>query len=157
VSNKKGVGKREKYKSTRSYIMSRIKSKDTKIELAVRKALWKDGYRYRKNYSLLPGKPDLVFLKEKVAVFCDSDFWHGYDWENKKSEIKSHKDFWYKKIEKNIQRDKEVTSLLEKKGYIVIRCWGHEIKNNLSECIRIIEKAILYRRQKKCREGNTKP
>ena len=88
----------------RSRNMKAIKSKDTCIEKILRKALWSKGYRYRKNYSKLPRKPDIVFVREKIAVFCDSEFWHGKDWDRENCKIKSNREYWIKKIERNIQR-----------------------------------------------------
>ena len=88
------------------------------------------------------GKPDIAFIGKKVAVFCDSEFWHGYDWENKQQEIKTRREFWIPKIERNMQRDKEVTEYLESTGWIVIRFWGHEIKNDPESCADIIQKAL---------------
>ena len=125
-----------------SYNMSRVRNRDSKIELMLRKELWSRGFRYQKNVSGIMGKPDIVFKGKKVAIFCDSEFFHGYDWENKKKEIKSNRDFWIKKIERNIQRDKDVTTCLEADGLIVLRFWGNEIKKNLNECADRIE-AIL--------------
>ena len=122
--------------------MQHIKSKDTKIEVALRKALWKKGLRYRKNYSKLPGKPDIAFVKYKVAVFCDSEFWHGYDWEHRKEDIKSRRDFWIPKIERNMQRDIEVTDVLKSDGWTVLRFWGKEIKKDVCKCADIIETAV---------------
>lgn len=122
--------------------MRMIKNKDTKIELILRKELWKRGYRYRKNVTTIFGKPDIVFIGKKVVVFCDSEFWHGYDWENKKLEIKSNREFWWKKIEGNIKRDKLVTKELENQNWTVLRFWGKDIKNNLNDCIEKVENAI---------------
>ena len=126
--------------------MQAVKNKDSKIELALRKALWAKGYRYRKNYTGIPGKPDIALTKYNIAIFCDSEFFHGYDWENKRKEIKSNREFWIKKIESNIRRDKEVTELLESQGWIVLRFWGKEIQKNLTGCIQIIEAAIARRK-----------
>ena len=124
--------------------MQAIKSKDSEIELLLRKELWRRGLRYRKNVKNIYGKPDIAFIRKKVAVFCDSEFWHGYNWEERKLDFKSNQDFWIPKIERNIQRDKEVTSKLEADGWTVLRFWGKDIKNNLKECADIIEKAIIY-------------
>ena len=121
-------------KEQRRKNMQAIRSKDSKIEIALRKAVWAMGMRYRKNYSKLPGKPDMVFLGKKIAVFCDGEFWHGYDWENRKHDIKSHQDFWIKKIERNMQRDKEINAKLEELGWIVLRFWGKDIKQNPEKC-----------------------
>ena len=101
--------------------MQAIKSKDTTIELALRKALWHEGIHYRKNYKILPGKPDIVLTKYKIAVFCDSDYWHGYDWENRQNRIKSNRDYWVPKIERNMERDQEVNRQLEESGWTVLR------------------------------------
>ncbi len=125
--------------------MQAIKSKDSSIELMLRKELWTRGLRYRKNYTKIIGKPDIVFIGKKVAVFCDSEFWHGYDWEHKKEEIKSNRDFWITKIERNIQRDIEVTQTLTDDGWLVLRFWGNEIKKQLSDCADKIEKAVNSR------------
>lgn len=119
--------------------MSKIKNKDTKIELILRKELWGRGLRYQKNVNSILGKPDIVFKGKKIAVFCDSEFWHGFDWENKKNDFKNNQKFWISKIEKNIQRDKYVTEKLEKEGWIVLRFWGKEISKNVKQCADIIE------------------
>ena len=131
----------KKTKEQISYNMSRVKNKDSAIELALRKELWSRGIRYRKNVTSVFGKPDIVFIGKKIAVFCDSEFWHGYDWENRKSDIKSHQEFWIPKTERTIQRDREVTERLQSEGWIVLRFWGKEIKKNVSECADIIQKA----------------
>ena len=123
--------------------MRQIKNKDSKIEVLLRKELWKRGLRYRKNANGITGNPDIVFIGRKIAVFCDREFWHGYDWDNKKHEFKSRQDFWIPKIERNIQRDKEVTEALENDGWTVIRFWGKVIKSNVEHCADIIEKAMV--------------
>lgn len=122
--------------------MRAVKNKDSKIELILRKELWAKGYRYRKNYSKLIGKPDIVLPKYKIAIFCDSEFWHGYDWENRKNDFKSNKEFWIKKIERNIKRDIEVTNLLTVQGWSVLRFWGKQIENDVNSCIEKIEEEI---------------
>ena len=122
--------------------MQQIKCKDSQIELLLRKALWRKGYRYRKNVKSVYGRPDIAFIGKKIAIFCDSEFWHGYDWENRKSDIKVRQDFWIPKIDRTIERDKEVTQKLESEGWIVIRFWGKEIKSNLNECVLRIEKYL---------------
>ena len=88
--------------------MQAVKSKDTTIELLLRKELWSRGIRYRKNVKSIVGKPDIAFIKKKVAVFCDSEFWHGFDWEYRKSDIKINRDFWIPKIEKILQETKRL-------------------------------------------------
>lgn len=128
------------------YNMKRVKNKDSKIELALRKELWKRGLRYRKNVPAVFGKPDIAFLGKKVAVFCDSEFWHGYDWEHHRDDIKSHQEFWIPKIERNMERDKEVTAQLTHEGWVVLRFWGNEIKKNPAACADIIEEALRNRK-----------
>lgn len=125
-----------------SYVMKRVKSKDSKIELSIRKELWKRGLRYRKNYGKVFGHPDVAFIGKKIAVFCDSEFWHGYDWENRKNDIKTNRDFWIPKIEKNIARDREVNERLKNEGWTVLRFWGAEIEKDTVRCADIIEKAV---------------
>lgn len=125
--------------------MSHIRAKDSKIEVKLRKELWSRGMRYRKNVAKVMGKPDLAFIGKKVAVFCDSEFWHGYDWENRKAQIKTNKDFWIAKIERNMERDREVTDRLRNEGWIVLRFWGKEIMDETSRCADEIEQAVKGR------------
>lgn len=127
-------------KEQRCKNMKAIKCKDTKIEIILRKALWKKGYRYRKNCKDVFGKPDIVFKKQKIAIFCDSKFWHGCDWENQKKRIGTNSDFWIKKIEGNIKRDKIVNETLIPQGWKVLRFWDDDIKTNINMCITLIEK-----------------
>ena len=127
--------------------MRAIRSKDTTIELALRKALWQRGIRYRKNYKGLLGKPDIVITKYRITVFCDSDFWHGYDWENRKARIKSNQDYWIPKIERNMKRDREVTATLVEQGWIVLRFWEHTIRKELEECVEDIQEAVEIRKE----------
>lgn len=122
--------------------MQAVKSKDSQIELLLRQELWKRGLRYRKNVKSVFGHPDIAFIGKKVAVFCDSEFWHGYDWANRKSDIKSNKDFWIAKIERNIARDKEVNNYLTSHGWTVLRFWGKEIQKNVTHCVDMIEKEV---------------
>lgn len=122
--------------------MQAIRSKDTSIEIALRTALWHRGVRYRKNYKQLPGKPDIAITKHRIAVFCDSDYWHGYDWENRHQRIKSNRDYWIPKIERNMARDKEVNEMLEAQGWIVLRFWEWQIRKHLDECVDIIMSTI---------------
>ena len=132
----------KKTKEQISFNMKQVKNKNTKIEITLRKELWNRGLRYQKNVTNIFGKPDLVFKGKKVAVFCDSEFWHGYNWEERKKDFKSHKEFWIPKIERNMERDKEVTTALQQQGWTVLRFWGNEIKKNTSGCADIIEKAV---------------
>lgn len=132
----------KKTKEQISFNMKQVKNKDSKIEIALRKELWSRGLRYQKNVTSIFGKPDLVFKGKKVAVFCDSEFWHGYNWEERKKDFKSHQEFWIPKIERNMERDKEVTEELQKQSWTVLRFWGKEIKKNAGGCADIIEKAV---------------
>ena len=132
--------------------MQHVKNKDSQIELKLRKALWHAGFRYRKNYRAVFGCPDIVFLRLKIAVFCDSEFWHGYDWENRKHDFKSHQEFWIPKIERNMARDKEVNERLQAEGWTVLRFFGREIKNNVDECVKIIAATIAAKKDElQCR------
>jgi len=119
----------------RSQLMRKIKSKNTKPELTLRKLLWSSGVRYRINSKTLPGTPDISVKKYKLAVFVDGEFWHGYNWETKKHEIKSNRDFWIPKIERNMQKDSEVNAQLKQMGYTVFRFWGKELKQNPGYCL----------------------
>ena len=132
----------QKTKEQISYNMQQVKNKDSEIEVLLRKELWSRGIRYRKNVNRIYGKPDIVFIGKKIAVFCDSEFWHGYNWEERKKDFKSHQEFWIPKIERNMERDAEVTAKLESEGWTVIRFWGSEIKKNAAQCADIIEQAI---------------
>lgn len=125
--------------------MQAVKCKDSKIEIMLRRELWNRGLRYQKNSKKIFGKPDIVFIGKKVAVFCDSEFWHGYDWDNKKNEIKSRQDFWIPKIEQNIQRDIEVNKKLSSEGWLVLRFWGNDIKKDLKGCADEIERKLKER------------
>lgn len=134
-----------KTKQQRSANMQKIKNKDSAIEITLRKALWSKGYRYRKNYSKLPGKPDIVLTKYHIAIFCDSEFFHGKDWPQLKQQLKrsNNSDFWIKKISRNIERDIEINKELQALGWTVLRFWGKEIKSNTDECIKTIEETIF--------------
>ncbi len=125
--------------------MQHIKSRDTKIEVILRKALWKRGYRYRKNYDKLPGHPDIAITKYKIAIFCDGEFFHGKDWEvlKPKLEKSNNSEFWINKISRNRDRDDEVNKSLLFMGWTVIRFWGTDIKKNTDECIKVIEETVF--------------
>jgi DNA mismatch endonuclease (patch repair protein) len=129
----------------RSKNMSRIKGRDTSIEITLRKALWNKGYRYRKNYKQLPGRPDIVLMKYKIAIFCDSEFFHGKDWEVLKPRLLKGKnpDYWIPKIERNMERDVEKDKELLFLGWTVIHFWGKDILKNTDECVRVIEESIF--------------
>lgn len=125
--------------------MKNIRSKDTEIEVILRKALWNKGYRYRNNCKELPGSPDIVLTKYKIAIFCDGEFFHGNNWEVLKPRLEksAHGEYWIKKIARNIERDDEVDKQLLFEGWTVIRFWGNAIKRNTSECVKVIEEAIF--------------
>ena len=110
------------------------KSRDTKPEVMLRKELWRRGLRYRKNYKYLDGKPDIVFLGAKIAVFVDGKMWHGYDWERQKGDFKSNREYWIPKIEKNMERDYEVNINLIEEDWAVLRFWDFEVKKDVSAC-----------------------
>ena len=128
--------------------MAHIKARDTGIEVVLRKALWGKGYRFRKNYKQLPGRPDIALTKYKIAIFCDSEFFHGKDWDTLRAKLKNGKnsDYWIPKIERNIERDKEKDILLKSQGWIVIHFWGSEILKNTDECVKAVEDAIFDRK-----------
>ncbi len=131
-------------KEQRHKNMKNIKSKDTKIERKLCKALWDKGYRYRKNYAKLPGKPDIVLTKYKIAIFCDGEFFHGKDWNKQKARLEksNNREYWINKISKNIERDSKVDRELFQLGWIVLRFWGKDILKNVDKCIDEIEETI---------------
>ena len=122
--------------------MAAIKNKNSEIECILRKILWDNGYRYRKNCLKVYGKPDICFPSKKIAIFCDSEFWHGYNWKEQKKTIHSNQSFWLKKIERNMERDEEVNKKLEKDGWIVLRFWGNVIKKDPMSCLYKIQKVL---------------
>ncbi len=125
--------------------MKNIRGKNTDIERILRKALWEKGYRYRKNYSRLPGKPDIVLTKYKIAIFCDGEFFHGKDWEILKPRLEkgNNSDYWIGKISRNRERDDDINKKLLFEGWTVIRFWGDDIKKHTDECVRVIEEVIF--------------
>ena len=129
-----------------NYNMRQVKNKDSDIEICLRKELWQRGIRYRKNVRRVYGNPDIAFIGLKVAVFCDSEFWHGYNWDERKKDFKSNQDFWIPKIERNIERDKEVNEKLKSEGWLVLRFWGKEIKKETKKCADRIENALKERK-----------
>ena len=129
--------------------MQAVKNKDSEIERLLRKELWNRGLHYSKNVKNIFGHPDIVFIGEKIAVFCDSEFWHGYDWEHRKNDIKTRRDFWIPKIERNIERDTEVNKTLEADGWTVLRFWGKEIKKDACGCADQVE--AVWKEKKRMR------
>lgn len=136
-------------KEQRRKNMQAIKSRDSRIEKLLGKALWHNGFRYRKNDKTIFGKPDFVFKKQKIAIFCDGDFWHGKNWENQKRNIKSNQNFWIPKIERNMTRDRNVNSELKKQGWVVLRFWESDIKKNLPACLDQIKKIMSEKNKRK--------
>jgi DNA mismatch endonuclease, patch repair protein len=128
--------------------MSQIKSKGTKPEILLKKALWNAGIRYKTPKKPLFGKPDISFKKYKLVIFVDGAFWHGYDWEIRKHAIKSNREFWIAKIERNMQRDQEVIDYFQSQGWTVLRFWDFEVKRELRVCIKmvfdLVEKPNLF-------------
>ena len=123
--------------------MAAIRGQDSTIERLLASAMWKAGLRYRKQYTII-GKPDFAFPSSKVAVFCDSEFWHGYGWgETRRAEFHTNSTFWISKIESNVQRDQEVNDKLRSQGWVVLRFWGKEIKQNTQECVSRIKEALI--------------
>ncbi len=125
--------------------MQRIKAKDTSIEVKLRKALWNKGYRYRKNYGSLPGKPDIALTKYKIVIFCDSEFFHGKDWKVLKPRLEksNNSQYWISKISRNREHDDEINKRLLFEGWTVIRFWGKDIQKNVDECVRVVEETIF--------------
>lgn len=136
-------------KAQRRRNMRAIKASGTEIEKTLRKALSEEGFRYRLNAKNVLGKPDIVFVREKVAVFCDSEFWHGKNWAKEKKHIGTNKKFWHEKIEGNIRRDKKVNRGLKKEGWIVIRFWGKDISGNTEKCVSKVKKVLCLQKKEK--------
>ena len=130
-------------KEKRSEIMSKIKSKGTKIEIAMKKALEKSDLEFEYQPKIF-GKPDFL-VHPNVALFCDSSFWHGKNWEKLKPKLKEG--YWREHIAKNIKRDNTVNLKLEQDGYIVLRFWDTQIKKDIESCITTIKQAV-----ESCRE-----
>lgn len=123
--------------------MQAIKSTATKGEVRLAKALWDLGYRYRKNNKKVFGRPDITFAKYKLAIFIDSEFFHGKDWETQQLRIKSNRDYWIPKIERNMQRDLDVNDFLVSKNWTVLRFWSKEVQKELDVCVAKIEGTIM--------------
>ena len=121
----------------RSKIMGKIRGKNTQPELEFRKALWQAGYRYRIDYKKLIGRPDIALNRYKTVIFIDGEFWHGHAWERRKAKLKRNREFWIAKIERNMQRDREVNQALQELGYTVFRFWDKEVKKELDRCLQV--------------------
>lgn len=125
--------------------MSSIRSNNTSIEKILRKALWHHGYRYRKNYSVLPGKPDIAITKYRIAIFCDGEFFHGKEWEKLKLKLENGNNsiYWIKKINRNMQRDIENEQALRLQEWTVLRFWGEDIIKHTDECVKAVDEAVF--------------
>ena len=130
-------------KEQRRHNMQQIRSIDTKPEVRLRKALWHLGIRYRKNYTALPGKPDIVLTKQKIAIFVDGDFWHARNHQEHPGEqVASNKEDWTKKLTRNVERDKEINDALTEQGWLVLRFWENDIKKDLPHVIDVIRQYL---------------
>lgn len=119
--------------------MSNVHLKRGKAENKLAKRLWHLGFRYRRNYKKLPGSPDIAILKHKIAIFVDGEFWHGYDWENRKKRLKRNREYWIQKIEENMQRDQRNDILLKKKGWIPLHFWEKTVLQDTDYCVELIK------------------
>ena len=126
----------------RSLLMSKIGSKNTQPEIVLRRNLWRLGYRYRINVKNLPGKPDIVLNNQRLVIFIDGEFWHGHKWNEKRNRIKSNREYWIQKIEKNIKRDITNNKILEDNGWKVLRFWEHQIKKDIGRCVQLVIKVL---------------
>ena len=137
-----------------SYNMSQVRSSGSKIERMLGAALWREGFRYRKQYTKISGRPDFVLVALKIAIFCDSSFWHGRGWPEAANAIKTNKVFWVNKIEYNINRDREVNGLLTNLGWKVLRFWDDEILKDTATCVQRIQELVEERRKTASNEQN---
>ena len=128
----------------RSYNMSKIKGRDTKPEKLLKRALWHAGLRHRANKRDFPGKPDIIYIRHKLLIFVDGTFWHGHDWENSQHSIKSNREFWISKIERNMQRDAEINQFYRSNGWTVLRFWDFEVKQELGACVKRVVEQIPH-------------
>ena len=131
-----------KVSAVRSNLMRKIKSDKTSPEILLQKLLRSKGIKFKKCFSSLPGKPDIVILSKKVAIFVDGEFWHGYRWQEKKRKIKANRAYWLPKIEKNILRDKQNNKKLKKEGWKVLRFWQQQIIKDQEKCLTKIKKTL---------------
>jgi len=129
-------------KEQRHRAMSRIRAKDTKPEVRLRKALWHCGLRYRKNWRRLPGTPDIALTRQKIAIFVDGDFWHarGHQ-EHPGEQVASNKEYWQRHLARNVERDKDVNDELTELGWLVLRFWEGDIQKNLAKCV---DEVLVY-------------
>ena len=120
--------------SARASVAARGSSKktDTRCEVMLRRALWAAGCRYRKNAKELPGRPDVIFPRAHIAVFCDGDFWHGRDWESRRQKLSrgTNSEYWLAKIQRNMERDRQNDRRLQEMGWTVLRFWESQIRSD---------------------------
>ena len=128
--------------------MQAVKGKNTSLERKVSSAFHRRGWRYRRNYKSLPGKPDFVFTKARIVVFVDGDFWHGWRYPSWKHKLS---DFWRAKIERNRARDRRNFATLRRRGWAVLRLWGHEVDKDLDACVERVA-TLLERAKAQARE-----
>ncbi|MBR1760459.1 MAG: very short patch repair endonuclease [Schwartzia sp.] len=141
-------------KAQRSRIMSKIRSKDTKAEILLRKTLWHLGFRYRKNWRKLPGTPDIALTRQKIAIFVDGDFWHARVYRKRPGDqIASRKKYWQKKLARNVERDKEVNDALTQEGWLVLRFWESDVQKKLEECVENVLSYASPRRSPKTQKA----
>ena len=128
--------------------MSAIHSKDTSIERILRKALYHRGFRYRKNYKALPGTPDIAITKYRIAIFCDSEFFHGKDWDTLRLRLENgnNSTYWIRKITRNMERDMENGKALKFREWTVLRFWGEDIRKHMDECVKVVEETVFEQR-----------
>lgn len=137
-------------KEQRRKNMQHIRAKDTKAEVLLRKALWHQGIRYRKNYKKLPGTPDIAVTKYRIAIFVDGDFWHAREHEKSPGEqIGTNQAFWIKKLKRNVARDREVNEALLDLGWIVLRYWATDVQKDTICCVTEILNYIPSKQLKK--------
>lgn len=122
--------------------MSKVRLKNGKAETVLAKIIWHKGYRYRRNYKKLPGSPDIAILRYHIAVFVDGEFWHGENWEERKTKLKHNREYWIEKIEENIARDKRVDAQLKELGWIPIHFWEKQVLKNTDKCVNTVLELI---------------
>lgn len=123
--------------------MSKVKLKQGDAEKLLAKELWHAGYRYRMNWKKLPGSPDIAILKYKIAIFVDGEFWHGFNWDEKKPKLRRNRDYWIQKIEENMERDSRVDKELLALGWVPVHFWTKEVTKSKNECIQCIQEIVF--------------
>ena len=134
----------KKPQSQISYNMSKVKSAGSQIEKLIATELRRQKIKFRRQQRQIEGNPDFVIAKQKVVIFCDSHFWHGYDWNKRKADHKSNKEYWFNKIKRNIERDRTVNKILKAQGWKVFRFWEHEILKSSKKCINRVNAGLKH-------------